>query len=266
MAVKPINGIDMLRMQQTIDWYRERSFMRASTHADVADELFERIRDTVHEASSFSQRGMHKFWSEVYRDNNFLKGLSRLLWHGADWSKHEGSLLKLLAVQNGTRQRDAARAMKRGGEFFLSKSDSLTEAVTVGGGRWLSSSGLMRLDYMTEIKRGKKRVTAEFKVSVSPTKNGDNAVSHADITIQPKQWVDGVHSVRDANMTIKVDGATQNFKRQAGWIQIDDIRSFKGTTLRARIALTPLQSSCLSIAILQSGIHTLFIHPIGLGV
>ncbi len=268
MPIRPVSVEDLRKLQVPVKIAEERPRIRGEFGANVDDRTFQKIREMVELYTRAVRPNMYSFWAEIYRDREFLDGIARLLWHTDTWGKQGDNILGLLAIQQGS-MTEAALAMRRKGGLFNGAEDLFKEAVTVArGSRWESDEiGTKRIRYSTRLGKKRSAQPVEFDIALTVFSSSirQNVVDGANIDVRPRQWVDNVYRLGDANVGISYNGEPLRCERRFDWLPVPGTeRQFKASSFHARLALTPLRSSYLSVAIYKGGIHTLFIHPIGL--
>lgn len=244
--------------------------LRAQGDSRLDRQEYSKVLRVVREVAQAPDIGKGKFWAEVYRDNKLLTGLARVLWYTEEWEKQKHNILALLAVQEGSVEK-AAKAMKLGGNggFFDKRGKLKEEAITIGNGsNWeLLPEGGARMVYKTKLNSMPKDDPIPFELGVDLLfMQNDKSITGLSVSLKPQRWVNGVYRIGDANVRIKLDGNMVRFPRikEFVWLPIPGKEQmFKGPRFRCDLPLSPLKSSCLSVAIARGGIHTLFIHPIG---
>jgi hypothetical protein len=268
MAINGITRRDLQRMIEPLNQVREDPSLLAENRANVDEKRFAVIDDIVRRTAAVANPTMKRFWAKVHNDYELLAGLARVMWHTGGWEKQPQNIVRLLAVQRGD-ARTAAAAMRFGGTYFSRTLKPRDQAIAVvHGPRWDVPQADTR-NSIYNVDAGRKAlppvVPIEIAVQVYENKRGSSIIG-ALLSIRPHAWMENLHTLKDALLSVRYDGRPLTNEKKFGWLSIPGSeKQFKGTSFIAQLPLTPLRSSCLSIAILKQGVRTLFIHPIGLG-
>lgn len=267
MTINRITRGDLQHMVESLNRVREDPSLLDEDHAHVDEDRFAPMDDIVRRTAAVAKPTMKAFWAKVHSDHELLMGLARVLWYTEGWKEQKKNIVKLLAVQQGD-ARTAATAMRASGAYFSRGVQLESQAISVvHGPPWGSPQSDTRNTVYT-IDAGMKAlfptVPIEITVQVDDNDKG-SCITGARLNIRPQCWMEHLHTLRDARLSVRYDGHPLRFTKDFGWLRIPDSeKGFKGSSFSAQLPLTPLRSSCLSIGILKQGVRTLFIHPIGL--